>query len=685
MSGESREFDDNDEIDLGEAARTVASRRWWVIGPTALALLASTAFVTIVKPRYTAEARLIMEQQNSFSPRADKSDANATQQLDAEAVGSQLQVLQSRDLARRVIRDAGLMGKSEFDPLADGVGALTRFLVAAGVKRDPTSLSPEDRVLEKYFENLTVLSPSKTRVLNVEFQSRDPDLAAKIANTIADDYIAFQQAAKREQAKIAAASLGALVGDLKTRVAQAEANAEDFRSRAGLLVGSNNTTINAQQLSDVNAELARARNQQADALAKARLLREKAQAGQIGEIAEVANNDLVRRLSEQRASVRAQIALESRTLLPGHPRMQELNAQLADLERQLRDAAVKAARTLEGEAKVAAARVDNLQAALAAQKKVIGASNADEVQMRDLDRSARLLKDELEAASAKYQDAVATQNSAATPADARVISRALAPSLPTFPKKVPTIAFSTLAAFVLSLGVILTQRLMSRRVEPRRIAPRPAPVAVGAPVIVAEAVESAAPRHAGGVSDAQVAAAAERAAENVNAARPSRGGALALVARDDENDHGFALALGRALSRHGRAVLAVMDGGARAPHPVDHGLAEILAGQSSFFDAIHRDPMSRLHFIGPGECDYSGEKLGVSLDALIATYDFVIVAAPRTLDPFEAQALAERAAFAAVAGIAPAHAQAIADALSSAGVPRVEVFDLADESAVSAA
>ena len=217
-----------------------------------------------------------------------------------------------------------LQGNDEFDPLARGMGLTTRTLVLLGLMRDPTQLSPEDRMLETFADKLNVLSPSKTRVLSIEFTSRNPDLAALGANAVADAYIEFQQQAKRDNARGAAKSLAALVAELRGHVADAEARAEDFRVKSGLLVGSNNTTINAQHLSDLNTQLSLSRTSQADAQAKARLLREMLRQNRIGDIPDVANNEVIRRLLEQRVTLRAQLALESRTLLPGHPRIKEL-------------------------------------------------------------------------------------------------------------------------------------------------------------------------------------------------------------------------------------------------------------------------------------------------------------------------------------------------------------------------
>jgi len=60
------------------------------------------------------------------------------------------------------------------------------------------------------------------------------------------------------------------------------------------------------------------------------------------EASEVLNSELIRRLSEPGARRCADNSPNNpRTLLGGHPRIKELKAQLADLDRQVRDEAGK--------------------------------------------------------------------------------------------------------------------------------------------------------------------------------------------------------------------------------------------------------------------------------------------------------------------------------------------------------
>jgi len=460
------------EIDLAHLGRTLLAKRWWVIGPTLAALVGALVFVTVVKPRYTSEARVLLENQESFLPRADKTESRGTEAApDPEAVQTQANLLESRDLARRALKALQLQGNDEFDPLAKGVPLSMRPLLMLGLAKDPTLVSPEERILDSFLDRRKIIPPPKTRVLSIEFSSRDPDTAARGANALADAYIEYRQEAKRDEARQAAKSLAALVAELRTRVAESEARAEEFRAKSGLFIGSNNTTINAQHLSDLNTQLSLSRSAQADARAKAQILKDMLKQRRIGDIPDVANNEVMRKLQEQRVTLRAQLALESRTLLPGHPRIKELDAQLADLDRQSRAAAERVVRTLENDARIAGARVENLTQALDEQKKIVGSADADDVKLRELERSARLYKEQLESATAKYQEALARENSQATPADARIFQRALAPQNPSFPMKIPIFSGVGFAASFLSIVTILAGELLSGRArmasEPR--------------------------------------------------------------------------------------------------------------------------------------------------------------------------------------------------------------------------
>jgi uncharacterized protein involved in exopolysaccharide biosynthesis/Mrp family chromosome partitioning ATPase len=651
---ETRQDERFNEIDLHALSGVLASRRAIILWPTLAALVLSTLAVNIVTPRYTAESEILLENQENFftRPHNDQTGNEGPPLVDPEAVASQIQLLTSRDLERRAIKALKLEGNPEFDPLANGMGALKRVLVLLGVMRDPTLMAPEDRILDIFSQRLSVYSPTKTRVLTIDFQSRDPDLAARAANTIAELYLAEQSDAKRVRARAAADSLHSLIEDLQVKLADASAKVEQFRSTSGLLAGANNMTISGQQLAELNTDLSRARTSQADAQAKATLIREMLKKGRLTEVSDIANNDLVRRIGEQRVSLRAQLASESRTLLPGHPRIKELTAQLADLDSALRTAVEQTTAALENEAHIAGNRVSNLEAILNQQKKTTGIANADEIRLRELQRLADAYKDQLDSSTAKYQAALARDDSPATPADARIISRATPPQEASYPKKTPLVIFATLATLLGTSGFVIAGELLSGRAFPGRAAlPQNAPSSSRSrtPRSKNALVEPRFDRPNGTApaqtprppADDVIASLVQKIMAKSKGKDDANTCVVLTGLRRDVFGNGIEVALARALSESGRAILLDLDGhpgnlqSLSSPDELDYdeedfiGLTDLLSGSASFAEVILRDEISKLHFIAAGRKDrFDFTDFDLILDALLKTYDFVLMITP---------------------------------------------------------
>ncbi len=638
------EPDRGDELDLVGVGQAVARKKWIILASGVAAFLVALTFVSLVKSRFTGEAKVLIENQESYFTRPNASEPS--QVPDDATVTSAVSLVTSRDLAREAIKALNLRGNSEFDPLASGPGIASQVMTLLGLKRSVADLAPEERIFETYFDRLTVFNVTKSRVLQIEFTSNDAELAARGANTIASLYIDVQSKAKRESARIAANSLANLLGELRGKLADAEARAEKSRISSGLMMGSTNATINGQQLSDINGQISVARTTQADANAKAKMLREAIKNGRLSNMSEIANNDLVRRLSEQLSTLRSQIALESRTLMSGHPRIKELNAQLADMEGELRSAANRAARQLDNDALVARARVENLQAALESQKRSVGGTSADEVRQRELDREVKSLRDQVEANTAKYQDAMARQEAESTPGDARIISRAVAPQLASFPKKVPILIFATIAGVVLSLAWILASELLSGRAfivnsaRPARIEPdfhdeepEARPSAAPAVAAAAPAAANAMQRRKAGPEQA-LAESLSQIANQIAAGEPGDYALRVLVTGEKDSATQAALTLSRALALSRRAILVDLDGGDVSRNGFgaltnEVGFGELMSGEASFSEVIHRDRLSRLHLVPRGHGPAPvGEDLEMAVDALSQTYDFVVFVTP---------------------------------------------------------
>lgn len=213
-------------------------RKTWILGPTLAIALAATVGVNLLTPQYKSEARILFDgRENIFlRPEAEKSNLDRAA-ADQETLTSQVQLVLSRQLALEVVKNLRLNERAEFDPVLRGISPLNYVLVLAGVARDPMRMTAEERVLRAYFERLTAYPVEKSRVIAVEFQSSDPELAARVVNAIADGYLALQQSAKQEQTRAAGQWLSGEIDGLRRKVADAEARAEEFRANLDVIKG----------------------------------------------------------------------------------------------------------------------------------------------------------------------------------------------------------------------------------------------------------------------------------------------------------------------------------------------------------------------------------------------------------------------------------------------------------------
>src|SRR6476661_830857 len=157
-----------DEFDVGALGRSLWRKKLWIVGLTLVAAGLAFVAVNLITPRYKSEARALIEtRENIFlRPEAERTnERNAT--VDQEAVTSQVQLILSRGLALDTIRKLKLAEKPEFDPVLRGTSTIRTILSLIGIGRDPTSQTPEERVLKNYAERLTAFQVEKSRVIAI--------------------------------------------------------------------------------------------------------------------------------------------------------------------------------------------------------------------------------------------------------------------------------------------------------------------------------------------------------------------------------------------------------------------------------------------------------------------------------------------------------------------------------------
>ncbi|WP_419830461.1 GumC family protein [Methylobacterium sp.] len=657
-----------DGVGLAQVPQILRRSIGWIVGPTLVVALGASIFVNVVSPRYTGEAKLILESRDPAFARTAQERADQLAPIDEQAVASQVQVVMSRDLAREAIRRLKLVGNPEFDPGSSSIGPVQRVLMMLGIGANPLDRPAEDRVLDAYFEHLLVFPAGKSRILTIEFRAKDAKLAAEGANTIAQLYISSLEADKVDTARYASTWLGGNIDGLRKRVAEAEAKVEAFRAKNGL-VGSGGATgqpLTTQQLGELSSQLSQARILKADLAGRVKAIKDLIKDGRAFEITEVANNEVVRRIVDNRIAVRAQLALESRTLLPAHPRIKELHAQLEDLDAQIKTSAERIARTLENDAKIAGSRVESLQAAVDGQQDVVVKGNTSEIQLRALEREAKAQREQLESYLSRYREAAARDGESATPADARIVSRAVTPEVPSFPKKLPIVSFATLVTLMLAVGGVLASALLAEggrnakesdtafdtsdrrpRREPELERPTFAFPEARPPAHWSE--DEAVPATAAPAPVARMQAEAYDLAPLIarigGAGRlpGDRSGYRILVMETEASQGENALhdALVRALGR--KASLVTID--LNNPHAgtAERGFSDLIAGDAAFLDVIQSAGESGLHRIAAGRTEADvlfdePDTLSLTFEAMAEAYGWVVCrlrAAPGAVDLLE--------------------------------------------------
>jgi uncharacterized protein involved in exopolysaccharide biosynthesis/Mrp family chromosome partitioning ATPase len=620
------------DIDVASLFASLWRKKFRILLLSTVAAGVAAAAVLAVSPKYKAESRILIETRESVYTRPDTGNVDEQRPvLDQEGILSQVELMGSSDVLGQVADQLKLAEREEFDP---NKASITDKLLAL-VGRTP-ELGLKDAVIAKMRDRLQIYRVENSRVIVVEFSSKDAKLAAEVPEAIAAAYLATQQAAKLETDTSATDWLEPVIKDLSDKVKEAEAKVASYRAENDILDGQNNSALATQQLSELSTELTRVKAAKAQTEARAQSVRALLDSGaSIDSVPEILASGLMQRLREQQVTLKSDIADLSITLLDNHPRIKGLRSQLADLDSQIRSEAEKILRSLETEARIASLREKELIANLNGLKAESSRVGDEEVGLRALEREATAQRDLLESYLTRYREAASRKERNYQVPDARVFAKAEVPSEPYFPKFVPTVSAAFAGALIILSVMTLLKELFSGRAF-RQTAYVPAPVA---PVTVAQA----APAVAEPKQPATPAPDPEPEIDNeltiaAVAGRLVNEGHTCAVIVSPEGDQASAssVLLARELADQGlKTVLLDLTSNTAAARPMTDGLAlpgitNLLTGTATFANIIHNDVYSNAHVVPTGTADPAQaakavERLPMVINALVSAYDIVLV------------------------------------------------------------
>jgi uncharacterized protein involved in exopolysaccharide biosynthesis len=434
-----------------------------IIIVTALLLAATFIMLMFVPKQYESSASLLVEDRSStFTQAAGATSATSSGggiAIDA-LMSSQIELIKSRDTLMAVIDTLKLRTVPEFS----GASASPVTLLLRLVGRNPEPRSVDETVLHNLTERLTVIRERDSAVISIFVRSADPQLAADIANAIAAEHVKRRAGQSLADTAEAGAWLEQQIEELRKKVEAADAAVAQYRSDNAIFAGTNGTTLPDQQISDIGRQITDAQGRRNTAEQRAALINELLRSGQPVEgVEDVRSSPVIQSLMQSRATYQATLAEKLATLLPAHPTIKGLNAQIAQVNAQINAEAKRIAEGLAAQVRVEDGLITSLNDDLARARLAASDQTKDSVTLDSLTREAKAQRDLLDSYLIRYRDATSRTDAGSALPDVRIITQAAPSVVPASPKTSLILGDVGFVALALQMGMVLFGELMSGR------------------------------------------------------------------------------------------------------------------------------------------------------------------------------------------------------------------------------
>ena len=646
--------------DLHSSLRCLWTRRSALFLATVAGGALAFAAVSSLPPLYTGEARVLVGLQG---PRVLNIEAViADISPDAERVQNESYVLQSRQIAAQVIDELHLDRSAEFNPelapptfwqkyslarleweMPDWLGDwLRRLSPATEPVAPPTEAKRRDRLIDRVLASVDVATLGRSHVLSIKAEAQEPGLAAAIANSFADKYLAFQREEKVRTMDRVDAFLMQRVADLRGQVNKSDQAVEDYRRTHGLYK-SGNGSLTKQQLSELNSHLLAAQTAKAEAearLAEAQALRRGA--SDAHSVPEVLRSPLITALKSQLADAERRAADLAATYGERHPQLRSVRAETGSLSGRVAAEMAKIVDGLARDASTAQARHAALTQQFESLKGSMGVVNDQSIQLEALERDATVNRNLLEAVLSRAKQASGTAD--VLQAGAKLVSAATPADRPSFPPKSLVVLLGSMLTLLVGAAVVLLREAGNRTFlrQEQVEAMTGLPVLTMVPRVRRRTVAQKVLRE----PTSPYSEAVRRLFVGIELSDPDKSPKRLLFssATPAEGKSVMVASLARQLAGSGKRVI-VVDGDWRRPRMhqlmrcrLGPGLGELLGNTDTVLnDCLCRDGLSSADVIPAGNWEsgsshlLTSQRMAELLDLLAKSYDVVLVDTPPVL------------------------------------------------------
>ena len=414
------------------------------------------------KPVYRAQVLLEIQKENPDIPTIKE-----MYELDAVSdayLRTQYSILASESLARRVIDQLQLETLPEFNspkwwqfwPRNKKSPAPQTFAIGPVPETRDRELS--QRVLERFQDRLTIDPVNRSRLVTVRFDSRDPELAARVVNTLASDYVDQSLEARWQATQRAAEWLSQQLVGVKAKLEKSEDDLQSYARRNGLVFletdkGASQNVAN-ERLQQLQEQLTRAQSDRYEKEALYRLV----QNGEFGALPGVFENKLIQDLSERLAELKREHAQLSTTFSPDYPRVKEIQSQVDEIESSLREERQRAADRIANDYSAAVRREDLVHQAVDGQQKQVSLIAEKSVQYNILKREVDTNKQLYEGLLQQLKEAGVSAGLKAS--NIRLVDSAEPPAKPFKPRTLLNLSVAVFLGLALGICAALFQERM---------------------------------------------------------------------------------------------------------------------------------------------------------------------------------------------------------------------------------
>ncbi|HYC36410.1 MAG TPA: chain length determinant protein EpsF [Usitatibacter sp.] len=414
--------------------------RLWVFMSLLVATVVAAVIVTLMMPKtYEATVSILVDAR-------DEQSLNGTTPSARDRTGfmqTQLDILQSMEVAKRVVRDL---------QLAEGPQVQAAFQESGG-RGDI-----EEWIAGGLLQGLKVQS-TQSSVINLTASARDPKFAADVANAFAKAYMDTTLHLRTEPNRQASGWFEEQLGGLRKAFEDAQAKLSAYQREKGIIVTDERLDIENARLSELSTQLLRAQDLTYEASSRSGINSSRAADAS----PEVIANPLIQSLKADVMRAEAKLSELSTRLGPNHPQYKQQASEIAALRARLGGEMSRIVSSSRNATAQSAARTAELQKALAEQRKRV-------VELRDARNHSFVLQREVETAQKAYEAALARYLVNKVEAGARstnvtVLNPASEPMRHSKPKTLLNIILGVLVGTVLGLGVVFLLELLDRRVR----------------------------------------------------------------------------------------------------------------------------------------------------------------------------------------------------------------------------